>query len=72
MCAVVCDVKTFKSNGLFTSAKQILKIIEGVMSRSRVDALLELCSPLLQGGNSAFNAAIASDPFPKIEYRSLE
>ena len=35
------------------------------MSRSRVYALSELCLPFLQGGNSAFIAAIASGLFPK-------
>ena len=34
--------------------------IKRVMSRSRVDTLLELCSPLLKGGNSAYIAVIAS------------
>jgi len=38
---------------------------KGVMTRSIVDALLELCSPL-------FIAAIASGLFPQTEYRSLE
>jgi len=37
------------------------------MSRSRVEALSELCSSFLKGGNSAFIAAIASDLFPKKE-----
>jgi len=37
-------------------------IIKGVMSRSRVDALSELCSPLLKWGNSICIAAIASVP----------
>jgi len=35
------------------------------MTRSMVDALLELCSPCLKGGNSAFIAAIASGLFPQ-------
>ena len=33
--------------------------IKGVMTRSIVYALSELCSPFLKGGNSAFSAAIA-------------
>jgi len=45
-------------------------LIKGVMSSSSVDALSELCSPFLKGGNSAFIAAIASGLFPKNEYRS--
>jgi len=47
----------------------VMFINKGVISRSRVDALAELCSP--KGGNSAFIAAIASGPFPQNEYRSL-
>ena len=39
------------------------KCLEGVMSWSRVDALLELCSLFLKGGNSAFITAIASGLF---------
>ena len=42
------------------------------MTRSMVDALSELCFPLLKGGNSAFIAAIASGPLPENEYRILE
>ena len=38
---------------------------EGFMSRSSVDALSELCSPFLKGGNFAFIAAIASGLFPR-------
>jgi len=45
---------------------------KGVMSRSSVDALSELCSPFLKGGNSAFIAAIVSGLFPKDEYSSFE
>ena len=41
------------------------RYIKGVLSRSSVDPLSELCSPLLKEGNSAFIAAIASDLFPK-------
>jgi len=44
--------------------------IKGVMTRSIVDVLLELCSPFLKGGNSAFITAIGL--FPQTEYRSLE
>ena len=43
----------------------LLNKFKGVMSRSSVDALSELCSPFLKGGNSAFIAAIASGLFPK-------
>ena len=46
--------------------------LKGVMTGSMVDALSELCSPFLKGGNSAFIAAIASGLFPQIEYPSLE
>jgi len=46
--------------------------IKGVMTRSIVDALSELCSPFLKGSNSVFSAAIASGLFPQTEYRSLE
>jgi len=35
------------------------------MSLSSIDALSELCSPFLKGGNSTFIAAIASSLFPK-------
>jgi len=42
------------------------------MSRSSVDALLELCSPFLNGGNSAFIVAIASGLFPQSKDRSFE
>jgi len=45
---------------------------KNVMTRSMVDALSELCSPMLKGGNSASIAAMASDLFPQTEYRSLE
>jgi len=38
-------------------------VVKGVMSRSRVDALSELCSPFLKGGNSVFIAAIVSGLF---------
>jgi len=46
--------------------------IKGVMTRSIVDALAELCSLFLKGGNSAFIAVIASGLFSQTEYRSLE
>jgi len=49
-----------------------LVCVRGVKPRSMVDALSELCSPFLNGGNSALIAAIASGLFPKSEYRSLE
>ena len=42
------------------------------MTRSIEDALSELRSPFLKGGNSAFIAAIAGGLFPQTEYRSLE
>jgi len=51
---------------------RIRKIIKGVMSRSSVDALLEWCSPVLKGRNSAFIVAIASGLFPQKKYRSFE
>jgi len=47
------------------------EFIKGVMTRSTVDAVLELCSPFLKGGNSEFIAAIASGLFPQTEYRSV-
>jgi len=47
-------------------------IFNGVMTRSMVDALSELCSSFLKGGNSTFSAAIASGLFPQTEYRALE
>jgi len=50
----------------------VVESFEGVMTRSIVDALSELCSPFLKGGNSTFIAAIASRLFPQTEYRSLE
>ena len=43
-----------------------------VMPRPMVDALSELCSTFLKGGNSALIAAIAGGLFPRNEYRSLE
>ena len=43
--------------------------IKGVMTRSMIDTLSELCSPFLKGGNSAFIAVIASG---LSEYRLLE
>ena len=46
--------------------------LKGVITRSIVDVLSELCSPFLKGGNSAFIPAIASGLFPQTEYRSLE
>ena len=49
-----------------------MSVIKVVMLWSRVDTLLELCSPFLNGDNSTFNMAIASGPFPQNEYRSPE
>jgi len=46
--------------------------LEGAMTRLMVDAVSELCSPLLKGSNSVFIATIASDLFPQTEYLSLE
>jgi len=46
--------------------------IKGVMSWSMVDALSELWSPFLRGGDSAFVAAIVSGLFPQSEYQSLK
>ena len=43
--------------------------VKRVKPRVGVDALSELCSPLLKGGNSAFIAVIASGLFFK--YQSL-
>ena len=42
------------------------------MTRSMINALSELYSPFLKGGDSVFIAAIASGLFPQNEYRSLE
>jgi len=42
------------------------------MTRLMVDALSELCSPILKGGNSEFIAAIESGLFPQNEYQSIE
>jgi len=42
------------------------------MTQSMVDALSELCSSFLKGGNSASIAAIVSGLIPQNEYRSLE
>jgi len=42
-----------------------MRLIKGVMARSRVDALSELCDPLLKGSNAVFIAAIVSDLFLK-------
>jgi len=42
------------------------------MARSMVDALSELRSPFLKGGNSASIAVIAGDLVPQTGYRSLE
>jgi len=38
------------------------------MTRSMVNALSELCSPSLKGGNPAFIAAIADGLFPQTAY----
>jgi len=46
-------------------------LFKGVMSRSRVAALSEVCFPFVKGGNSTFIVSIASDFSPKTEYRSL-
>ena len=48
------------------------RVIKGVVTRSMVDALSELCSPFLKGGNSVFIVAIVSSLFPQNEYRSLK
>ena len=50
----------------------LFRLVKGVMTRSTVDALSELCFPFLKGGNSAFIAAIASVLFPQNESQSLE
>jgi len=53
--------------GMGTPNKAIgLFYIKGVMAWSMVDALSELCSSFLKGGNSVFIAAIASDLFHKM------
>ena len=39
--------------------------LKGVITRSMLDALSKLCSPFLEGGNSAFIAAIVSGLFHK-------
>ena len=49
-----------------------LMIFKGVMTRSNVDVISELCTPFLKGGNSIFIAAIASGLFPQNKYPSLE
>jgi len=56
----------------WTHAQVLEPLIKGIMTRLMVDALSELCSPFLKGGNSAFIAGIASGLFPQNEYRSLE
>ena len=57
----------------FTHANNLPRAsFKGVMTRSVVDALSELWSPFLNGGNSAFIAAMASGIFPQSEYRSFE
>jgi len=48
------------------------EVLKGVMTRSMVDALSELCSPYLKGGNSVFIGAIAIGLFPQTEYRSIK
>jgi len=53
-------------------ALQLEKTLKGVMTRSMVDTLSELCSPFVKGGNSALIAAITSGFFLQNEYRSLE
>jgi len=50
----------------------VIKVLKRVKPQSRVNALSELCSPLLKRGNSAFIAVIASVLFSKSEYQSLE
>ena len=45
-----CSVATPKTN---VSSSQRLSFIKGVMTRLMVDALSELCSPFIKGGNSA-------------------
>jgi len=42
-----------------------VKTVKWVVTRPMVDALSELCSPFLKGGNTAFIAAIASGLFPQ-------
>jgi len=44
-------------------SKTVGQPLKGVMTRSVVDALSDLCSPYLKGGNSSFIAAIASGLF---------
>ena len=61
-----------QNNSSDRSSLNGLLVFKGVMTRSSVDALLELCSPFLKGGNSAFITAIASGLFSQPEYRSLE
>jgi len=55
---------------MFVAAIEDTKV-KGVMSRSIVDALSELCCPFVKGCNSAFIAAIANGLVPKNEYRSF-
>jgi len=59
---------------IFEMTMEDTHFIKGVKTRSMVDALFELCSPFLKGGNSVFIAAIARGLFPQNENesRSLE
>ena len=50
-------------NDTYNATGYNIFFIKGVMTWSMVDALSELCSPFLKGGNSAFIAAIASGLF---------
>ena len=53
------------SPNLRKSKFSLNELVKGVMPRSSVNALSDLCSSLLKGGNSASIAAIASGLFPK-------
>jgi len=49
-----------------------LSFLKGVMTRSMVDALSELCPLFLKRGNSALIAAMTRGLFPQNEYQSLK
>jgi len=68
-----CHFRNSSSENFYICFKRLADHhIKGVMTRSIVDTLSELCSPFLKGGNSAFITAIASGLLSQTEYRSLE
>jgi len=52
--------------------KEEINEFKGVMKRSMVDPLSELCSLFIKGGNSSLNAATVRGVFRPNEYWSLE